>query len=52
MPRKIKSFKSRKIKAALKWKAGDKKSAYKIWEEIAKDRRKFRSEKITKTNAE
>lgn len=48
MPRPNKAFRQTRLKAAAAWKRGDKKEAYKMWEEAAKSLRDMRQAKRTR----
>ena len=45
MPRPNKAFRRQKINAAIAWKRGDKKEAYKLWEQAAKGTKEHRAAK-------
>ena len=51
MPRPNKAFRRQKINAAIAWKRGDKKEAYKLWEKAAKGTKEHREEKRHKNKA-
>jgi len=48
MPRPTKAFRRQKINAAVAWKRGDKKEAYKLWEEAASALKEHRARKRNK----
>ena len=48
MPRPTKAFHRQRINAALAWKRGDKKEAYKLWEKAAASLSEHRSKKHNK----
>ena len=45
MPRPNKAFRRQKINAAIAWKRGDRKEAYRLWEQAAKNTKERREEK-------
>jgi hypothetical protein len=45
MPRPKKTFRRQRINAALAWKRGDRKEAYKLWEEAAAGVKEHRAKK-------
>lgn len=48
MPRPTKAFRRQKINAAAAWKRGEKKEAYKLWEEAAASLKAHRDKKRNK----
>ncbi len=48
MPRPTKAFRRQKVNAALAWKRGDKKEAYKLWETAAASLKEHRAKKHNK----
>ena len=48
MPRPTKAFRRQKINAAIAWKRGDKKEAYKLWEEASASLKDLRAKKKDK----
>jgi hypothetical protein len=48
MPRPNKAFRRQKINAAIAWKRGDKKEAYKLWEQAAQGTKEHREKKHAK----
>ena len=48
MPRPTKTFRQKKLSAAAAWKRGEKKEAYKLWEEAAKSLNEHRAKKHQK----
>lgn len=48
MPRPTKALRRQKINAAAAWKRGDKKEAYKLWEEAAASLKEHRAKKHDK----
>ena len=48
MPRPNKAFRRQKINAAIAWKRGDRKEAYKLWEQAAKSTKEHRAQKHNK----
>ena len=48
MPRPTKVFRRQKIDAALAWKRGEKKEAYKLWEKAAAGLKEHRAKKQNK----
>ncbi|RME38244.1 MAG: hypothetical protein D6788_07830 [Planctomycetota bacterium] len=48
MPRPTKAFRRQKLNAALEWKRGNKKEAYKLWEEAAASLKEYRAKKRNK----
>ena len=48
MPRPTKTFRRQKTNAALAWKRGDKKEAYKLWEAAAAGLKEHRAKKRNK----
>lgn len=51
MPRPTKAFRRQKINAAAAFKRGEKKEAYKLWEEAAASYKAHRDKKKTKNKA-
>ena len=49
MPRPNKTYRRQKINAAIAWKRGDRKEAYKLWEKAAKGIQEHREAKHKKT---
>ncbi len=52
MPRPTKALRRQRINAASAWKRGDKKEAYKLWEEAAAGLKEHRAKKHEKKPAE
>ena len=48
MPRPTKAFRRQKINAGIAWKRGERKEAYKLWEEAAASTKAHRDKKRTK----
>jgi hypothetical protein len=48
MPRPTKAFRRQKINAAIAWKRGDRKEAYKLWEAAAASLKEHRAKKQNK----
>ena len=48
MPRPTKTYKRQKVNAGAAWKRGDKKEAYKLWEEAAASRKEHHAKKHNK----
>lgn len=48
MPRPTKAFKRQKTQAGAAWKSGDKKEAYKLWEQAAASLKKHHANKHNK----
>ncbi len=51
MPRPTKVFRRQKINAAIAWKRGDRKEAYKLWEQAAASVKEHRAKKRNKKKA-
>ena len=51
MPRPTKAFRRQQINAAIAWKRGERKEAYKLWEEAAASLKQHRAKKHNKNNA-
>ncbi len=51
MPRPTKTFRRQKINAAIAWKRGDKKEAYRLWEEAAAGLKEHRAKKRAKSRS-
>lgn len=51
MPRPTKVFRRQKINAAIAWKRGDRKEAYKLWEKAAASLKEHRAKKRNKKKA-
>ncbi len=52
MPRPTKAFHQKRLSAASAWKRGEKKEAYKLWEEAAAGQKEHREKKRNKKAAE
>lgn len=52
MPRPTKAFRRQKVNAAQAWKRGDRKEAYKLWEDAAKGLKEHRAKKHNKKKPE
>lgn len=51
MPRPTKVFRRQRVNAAIAWKRGEKKEAYKLWEEAAASLKEHRTKKRNKNKA-
>ena len=52
MPRPTKAFRRQRLNAAIAWKRGDRKEAYKLWEAAAASLKEKRAKKHNKNKAE
>ncbi len=52
MPRPTKALHRQRLSAAAAWKRGERKEAYKLWEEAAKGQKEHRAKKHNKKKAE
>lgn len=51
MPRPTKAYRRTKVQAAIEWKRGDKKEAYKLWEQAASSLKAHQAKKHNKKKA-